>query len=429
MDFTKEELELLEKKPSELTDEQKKDRLRLKAREYMKRYRAKTEKPKKEIDIPQVEIKKINQIPTVKPQWYNNLIKAQPKFKINSDIYIQYRAYDEKQIVGLFKILEEVLSKVFQIKLSENTKSIITAIFRGRNVEVGKYKTNLNNFKTELKIFNIYNISNTIEKLKEVYRNTNTLQAKLRPIVNLLARIDSYEKPYQIITNFNISLKDSYIQKREENADSDEEIQKLQNIMKIYDPEKLDEANDLIENSSLNTRDKLIASFYLLMPARRLEYRFLKLIKDDYDIEKLSNNYNYIIIGENDIPTEIIFKKYKTARAGGKVKKQVYGTQKYELNKYIVKYLIDYINEEGININDMLFNIPLSTFSKLISDIMNNLFHYNNITNRTIRKVSAIYNIQNDTKSIKDKKQLATDMGHSIIENQLYNKIVSDGKK
>jgi len=98
--------------------------------------------------------------------------------------------------------------------------------------------------------------------------------------------------------------------------------------------------------------------------------------------------------------------------------------QRYELNKYIVKYLINYINEEGININTMLFNIPLSSFSKLVADIMNTVFQYQNINNRTIRKVSAIYNIQNDTKSIKDKKQLATDMGHSIIENQLYNKIV-----
>ena len=425
MPFTEDELELLQKPTTELTDDEKILYKKLKARQYMQKYRAKQVKePKKEIDIPQVEIKKINQVNTVKPLWYINLIKAQPKYKVNSDIYIQYRAYDEKQIVVLLKILDEVLDKVFKIKLSDNTRALITSIYRGKNIEAGRFKTNLNNFKTELKIFNIYNISNTIEKLKEVYRNTNTLQAKLRPIVNLLARIDSYEKPYQIITNFNISLKDSYIQKREENADSDEEIQKLQNIMKIYDPEKLDEANDLIENSSLNTRDKLIASFYLLMPARRLEYRFLKLIKDDYDIEKLSNNYNYIIIGENDIPTEIIFKKYKTARAGGKVKKQVYGTQKYELNKYIVKYLIDYINEEGININDMLFNIPLSTFSKLVADIMNTVFQYQKINSRTIRKVGAIYNQQNTSKSLKEKKKLANDMGHSYEENALYNKIV-----
>jgi hypothetical protein len=426
MPFTEDELELLQKPTTELTEDEKVVYKKLKARQYMMRYRAKKVKEaKSELEIPQVEVKKINQVNTVKPLWYINLIKADPKFKVNSDIYIQYRAYDEKQIVGLFKILDEVLSKVFQIKLSDNTRALITSIYRGKNIEVGKYKTNLNNFKTELKIFNINNITNTIEKLKNIYRNTNTLQVKLRPIINLLSRIDSYEKPYQIITTFNIQLKDSYIQKREENADSDEEIQKIQNIMKIYDPEKLEETNDLIENSSLNSRDKLVASFYLLMPPRRLEYRFLKLIKDDYDIEKLSNNYNYVVIGENDI--KIIFKRYKTARAGGKVKKQVYGTQTYELNKYIVKYLINYITEEGININTMLFNIPLSSFSKLVSDIMNNLFHYDNITNRTIRKVSAIYNIQNDTKSIKDKKQLATDMGHSIIENQLYNKIVKKG--
>lgn len=426
MPFTKEELELLEKKTTDLTDDEKVLYKKLKARVYMQKYRAKQIKePKTELKIPEVEVKKINQINTVKPLWYINLLKNHPKFKINSDVYIQYRAYDESQIKNLLKILEDVLFKVFQIKLTENTKSIITSIYRGKNVEVGKYKTNLEQLKTELKIFNIYNINKTIDKIKEIYRNTNTLQNKLRPFVNLLARIDSYEKSYQILTNFNISLKNKYTDERENNDDSDEEIEKLSHIMEIYNPTKLDETNNLIQNSSLNTRDKLLASFYLLMPPRRLEYRFLKLINDDYDIDKLSNNFNYIVLDKDNLPTEIIFKRYKTARSGGKVKKDVYGTQTYKLNKYIIKYLIQYINEKDIKINDMLFDIPLSTFSKLVGDIMNNLFNYQNINATTIRRISAIYNQQNNSKSLKQKKQTATDMGHSYNENTMYNKIVN----
>ena len=76
---------------------------------------------------------------------------------------------------------------------------------------------------------------------------------------------------------------------------------------------------------------------------------------------------------------------------------------------------------------EMLFNIPLSTFSKLISDIMNNLFKYENINSRTIRKVSAIYNQQDINKSIKNKKETASQMAHSMNENLLYNKIVKKG--
>ena len=377
-----------------------------------------------EIEIPDINVKKINDITTVKPLWHLNLVKDYPKYKINSDMYIKYRAYDESQIKNLLKIFEDVLFKVFEIKLTENTKSNIISIFRGRNVEIGRYKTNMDNFKTELKIFNIYNISKTIDKIKSVYRNTNTLQTKLRPIVNLLARVDSYEKSYQIITNFSISLKNKYIQDREDNDDSDEEIQKLSHIMEIYNPSKLDETNELIQNSMLNNRDKLLSSLYLLMPPRRLEYRFLKLINNDYDIEKLSNNFNYIVLDNDNLPTEIIFKRFKTARAGGKIKRDIYGTQAYELNKYIIKYLIEYINENDIKINQMLFDIPLSTFSKLVSDIMNSLFNYNNINATTIRKISAIYNQQNNEKSVKDKRELASQMGHSYTENTMYNKII-----
>jgi len=426
MPFTKDELELLEKPTNELTEDEKVLYKKLKARVYMQKYRAKQLKEAKpELKIPEVEVKKINEVNIVKPLWYINLVKDYPKFKVNSDLYIQYRAYDESQIKNLLKILEDVLFKVFQIKLTENTRSIIISIYRGKNVEVGKYKTNLVQLKTELKIFNIYNITNTINKIKEIYRNTNTLQTKLRPIVNLLARVDSYEKSYQILTNFSISLKNKYIEDRENNEDSDEEIEKLQYIMKLYNPEKLSETNNLIDNSSLNTRDKLLASLYLLIPPRRLEYRFLKLIKDDYDIEKLSNNFNYIVLDKDNVPIEIIFKNFKTARVGGKIKRDVYGVQKYDLdNKYIVKYITDYINESNISINDMLFHIPLSTFSKLISDIMTKLFGYTNINSRTIRKVGAIYNQQDSSKSLKEKKKTATDMGHSLTENALYNKIV-----
>lgn len=426
MPFTKDELELLEKPTNELTEDEKVLYKKLKARVYMQKYRAKQLKEAKpELKIPEVEVKKINEVNIVKPLWYINLVKDYPKFKVNSDLYIQYRAYDESQIKNLLKILEDVLFKVFQIKLTENTRSIIISIYRGKNVEVGKYKTNLVQLKTELKIFNIYNITNTINKIKEIYRNTNTLQTKLRPIVNLLARVDSYEKSYQILTNFSISLKNKYIEDRENNEDSDEEIEKLQYIMKLYNPEKLSETNNLIDNSSLNTRDKLLASLYLLIPPRRLEYRFLKLIKDDYDIEKLSNNFNYIVLDKDNVPIEIIFKNFKTARVGGKIKRDVYGVQKYDLdNKYIVKYITDYINESNISINDMLFHIPLSTFSKLISDIMTKLFGYTNINSRTIRKVGAIYNQQDSSKSLKEKKKTATDMGHSLTENALYNKII-----
>jgi len=425
MPFSTDELKLLEKKPTDLTDDEKILYKKLKARVYMQKYRAKkTIDPKKEIEIPDINVRKINDITTVKPLWHLNLVKDYPKYKINSDMYIKYRAYDESQIKNLLKIFEDVLFKVFEIKLTENTKSNIISIFRGKNIEHGRFRTNLEKLKTELKIFNIYNISKTIDKIKSVYRNTNTLQTKLRPIVNLLSRIDSYEKSYQIITNFSISLKNKYIENRQENDDSDEEIQKLSHIMEIYNPSKLDETNELIQNSMLDTRSKLLASFYLLMPPRRLEYRFLKLIKDDYDIEKLSDKFNYIVVDKDDIPTEIIFKRYKTARAGGKVKRQIYGTQKYNLNKYIVKYLIQYINESNISIDDMLFDIALSTFSKLIGDIMNNLFKYQNINATTIRRISAIYNQQDSSKSIKEKKKTATDMGHSLTENNLYNKIV-----
>ena len=45
-------------------------------------------------------------------------------------------------------------------------------------------------------------------------------------------------------------------------------------------------------------------------------------------LKKLSNNFNYIVLDKDNVPIEIIFKNFKTARVGGKIKRDVYGVQK-----------------------------------------------------------------------------------------------------
>ena len=419
------ELELLKRNMKDLTEDERLEYKRIKQKVYQDRYRKKLKESKVPKPIKQNEkiIVKSNKKELIekKPQWYNSLIKSHPKFKINDANYIAYRAYNEKQVDDFVKKIAKVL-KIFNKELTPNTKAIIVSIFRGRNVEIGKYKTNLESFNKELNIFNKKNIKTTLEKIANYFKNINTIKNNITPFVNLYARIDSYENTYQIMTNYNIDLNNKYIEKREQNEPtSDEELEKLKTVMDNYDPKNPEETKEKINNAELNSKEKAIASLYLLMATRRLEYRIMKLTDT---LNSLDENFNYLYIKGKK--SKFIFNKYKTANKGGKIKTEVFGKQELEVNDDVLLYLKEYIKDSKIKSGDLLFKeMSLSTFCTIIQDIMEKIFGISKIGATTLRTVASSYNQQDNTKSVKEKKLLAQDMAHDLNTQMLYNKITN----
>jgi len=419
------ELELLKRNMKDLTEDERLEYKRIKQKVYQDRYRKKLKESKVPKPIKQNEkiIVKSNKKELIekKPQWYNSLIKSHPKFKINDANYIAYRAYNEKQVDDFVKKIAKVL-KIFNKELTPNTKAIIVSIFRGRNVEIGKYKTNLESFNKELNIFNKKNIKTTLEKIANYFKNINTIKNNITPFVNLYARIDSYENTYQIMTNYNIDLNNKYIEKREQNEPtSDEELEKLKTVMDNYDPKNPEETKEKINNAELNSKEKAIASLYLLMATRRLEYRIMKLTDT---LNSLDENFNYLYIKGKK--SKFIFNKYKTANKGGKIKTEVFGKQELEVNDDVLLYLKEYIKDSKIKSGDLLFKeMSLSTFCTIIQDIMEKIFGISKIGATTLRTVASSYNQQDNTKSVKEKKLLAQDMAHDLSTNALYNKLTN----
>jgi hypothetical protein len=419
------ELELLKRNMKDLTEDERLEYKRIKQKVYQDRYRKKLKESKVPKPIKQNEkiIVKSNKKELIekKPQWYNSLIKSHPKFKINDANYIAYRAYNEKQVDDFVKKIAKVL-KIFNKELTPNTKAIIVSIFRGRNVEIGKYKTNLESFNKELNIFNKKNIKTTLEKIANYFKNINTIKNNITPFVNLYARIDSYENTYQIMTNYNIDLNNKYIEKREQNEPtSDEELEKLKTVMDNYDPKNPEETKEKINNAELNSKEKAIASLYLLMATRRLEYRIMKLTDT---LNTLDENFNYLYIKGKK--SKFIFNKYKTANKGGKIKTEVFGKQELEVNDDVLLYLKEYIKDSKIKSGDLLFKeMSLSTFCTIIQDIMEKIFGISKIGATTLRTVASSYNQQDNTKSVKEKKLLAQDMAHDLSTNALYNKLTN----
>ena len=424
MGLTTQQLELLKKNIKDLTDDEKTEYRKVRQQLYQKKYRDKLKankepKPIKEVVKTPIKSNK-KELIEKKPQWYGKLIAKYPKFKINDKAYIEHRAYTEKQVDDFVKKIAKVL-KIFNKKLDDKTKAIIVSILRGKNVEVGKYKTNLESFNKQLNIFNKKNIKTTLEKIAQHFRNVgNTIKNNITPLINLFSRIDSYNDVYQIMTNYNIELNKTYIEKRELNEPtSEDELEKLKLIMSSYDPSTPEDTKKKINSSQLDSKEKAIASLYLLMATRRLDYKIMKLTDT---LNSLDENFNYLYIkGKN---AKFIFNKFKTKEKGGKIKAPIFGTQNLELNEDVLQYLKEYIKDSKIKNNELLFGeMSLSSYSKMIQDIMQKIFGISGIGATTLRTVASSYNQQNNTKSLKEKKQLATDMAHDLTTNALYNKI------
>ena len=426
MVLTTQELELLKKDMKDLNDDEKTEYRRVRQKQYQQNYRNKlkeSKEPKPIKEVGKTPVKSKKEVIVVKPQWLTNLIKKYPKFKVNDTNYIAYRAYTEKQIEDFNKKITKVLKNIFNIDLSSKTKAITVSIFRGKNVEQGRYKTNLDSFNNEFKMFNQKNIIKTLEKIAEHYKNmNNTIKNNITPFVNLFSRIDSYENTYQIMTNYNIDLNKKYIEKREDNEPtSDEELEKLQTVMDNYDPKNPQDTKERINNAELSSKDKFLASLYLLMPVRRLEYKIMKLTNT---LENLDENFNYLFIKGKK--SKFIFNKYKTAEKGGKIKTEVFGKQELEVNDDVLSYFKQFIKEFKIKNNELLFGeMSLSSYSKMIQDIMEIIFNVKKVGATTLRTIASSYNTQDNTKSVKEKKELAKDMSHDLNTQMLYNKITN----
>jgi len=425
MGLTNEELEFLKRDIKDLTDDEKTEYKRIRQKKYQQLYRTKIKEAKESKEPKPVKeklpIKSKKEVIVIKPQWYNNLIKKYPKFKVNDTNYIAYRAYTEKQIEDFNKKIFKVLKNIFNIDISPKTKAIIVSIYRGKNVEMGRYKTNLESFNNEFKIFNQKNIIKTLEKIAEHYKNVNnTIKNNITPFVNLFSRIDSFQNTYQVMTNYNIDLNQKYVLVREDNEPtSDEELEKLKTVMDNYDPKTPEDTKKKINDAELTSRDKFLASLYLLMPVRRLEYKIMKLTNTEKDLDE---NFNYLFIKNKK--SKFIFNKYKTAEKGGKIKSPVFGKQELEINDDVLEYFKQFIKEFKIKTGDLLFGeMSLSTYSKMVQDVMEIIFNVKKVGATTLRTISSSYNQQDTTKSVKEKKQLAKDMAHDLNTQMLYNKI------
>lgn len=170
-------------------------------------------------------------------------------------------------------------------------------------------------------------------------------------------------------------------------------------------------------------KQELIFALYTLLPARRLDYRLLKLIKpstkDELDKER-NKEYNYVYITDDKIT--FIFNEFKT--------KKYYEKEFSFENDLLISIFNKYIKMYKIKDNTLIFRNKQNkicshqTFSLDINEAFYKVYKIGNLSMTDIRSSWANKIAENmSNMSVNELNKITNYMGHSIIQNLKYRKM------
>jgi len=365
-----------------------------KVKEYNKEYQENLKERKKEI------MKKMNKIEPAKPE--EPIEPLEPHLIIKHDERTKSNEKEEekgksKTTIKDYLSKSNILNKLLKGKdLPQPVKEELNKLFSNEVINARK-------ILDEMDYLN--DVISTINRIKIKYPNENTFKT----YVNILAVISSYFK----------DLKDAYEAYSKIATETDKNIKdkREENTIEEYEKDKIIPVGEEEFFKNVNKLDKiddiLIYALYILFPARRLDYRNMRLTTEE-DPEKL-NEMNYLIIPK----IIFVFNDYKTSKT---YKKQIFNIS-INLKNIINKY----INIKDLKDGDLLFKtddnkiISEGNFSVKISNILKKVYDVP-ICIRYLR-ISWVSNLYKTNPTGQEIKNLAYSMSHSTEEARRYNKI------
>lgn len=249
----------------------------------------------------------------------------------------------------------------------------------------------------------------TIEKLREAYPNDQSFKAYLLTLTVIASHLKTLDSNvYQTLTKSAIYMNKAIKEKREENVVDEVDKDKIIDLSRDVILDKISKLR--------STEDKLLFAVYTLMPARRLDWRLVKLT---YNLRPKEDDDNYLVLNS---PKKVVFNNYKT--------KAAYGQQTFEITDPFLNDLIDQqIKARKLQAGNYLFakqrdlreEIDGSIFSTKVSNVFKKVYGFP-ISVRFLR-MSHASNFLKTNRSVKEMKEHAYAMAHSVEEQQLYKKI------
>jgi hypothetical protein len=263
---------------------------------------------------------------------------------------------------------------------------------------------NIKDIEYVIKNFNYLENKKIITYLYNKYENINTIKSYLIPFTVLCSKIDYYNENdvHKNLIEYIEKINKTYENDRNNNSINIEDKNKL---IINYDKEELQKQLEILNN----IEEQLIFALYTFIPPRRLEYSNMIIKENDINLE---NNYNYIIIDNNN-PIKFVFNNYKTNK--------VFGKQIYYIDDNIKNLINEHILINNKKNSDLLFNYKSNNFGKKLTNIFKKVYS-ENITVRWLR-ISYTSYIRKQNLTNNELKIISEKMAHSLETNSKYNKI------
>ena len=256
-------------------------------------------------------------------------------------------------------------------------------------------------------------INKTIVNMRKLYQNDNSFRGYISVLSLIASHLTSIDKSiFQTLGKVYKYYMNDIKEHRKDNLLS------LKDEGKIIDLDRDIILSNLEKLEKLE--DKLLFGLYTLFPARRLDWRLVRITRLK-TVPK--DEYNYLILGNKN--KKIVFNNYKTDAT---YQQQIFNID----DKVLDKLFNDYIIEKRFKENDYLFNRTYKTkatnealtsayFSKKIMDTFEKVYG-KRIGASMLRSSWATW-INKQPLSIKQKEEYMNKMAHSFNESQLYVKL------
>ena len=387
---------------------------RLQHQEQIKEYNKKYfEDRKRKLDEINMKIFKSNPIPTnidveeiSRPIKIDKRTKKGKKQALHMDIVPSYQTRQNPLGENSIKDYISKANKINVIfknrKLPQPVQAELKKLFNDNP------NLNLDLILSEMDYLND-DIKTTIDKLREYYPNDNTFKAH----TNILSVISSHFKQlhhiYQPLTKVGKLVNKKVQERREENEVDEGDEGKIISI-------KPDEIYKNLEKLK-SVEDRMIYALYTLFPARRLDYKNMKLTTET-SVDKL-NDINYLVLSN---PKQFIFNDYKTYNT--------YGKQVFNVPEDLERVFNQYITAKKLKNGDFLFSLlrdkkePIaeSNFSAKVKDVFNKVYGIP-ISMRFVR-MSWATDLYASNPTQTKVKEITLKMAHSPAESALYKKII-----
>lgn len=429
--------------------------------------KAKEEKKYKEYDIlpsekkPPVKIKLIKKgpplpatlpqdieeepppLPTSKPPSLGikkNIIKEITKEveKEIEELEIKKPIYDVKKFVvekAKREKIEQIGNEVLQdlVARMDKTNLIKASGPKINETSLKKYANNIKRLYENMSgvpfdgdISFLYGIDAVKEFIEQKYSKPSTRTDYFKSITSILKRINTYEDLAKQYTKLMMTEKNKYDDEKGENKLSDREQKNYIEWTEIL----------RMPTEKLNDENYLLYKLYTALPPRRLDMKYLKLIKGKSQayIDKLSKEYNYLIVDAKNNALKIIYNKYKTSKV---YKQFVVDLTKEDFPPYLMfsdvrEAVKRFIQATGTKTGELLFP---NTEGSVYVDFTRRLqeafkpFLPKLISSNILRHAFLSWSFARKDISINTIQMLARYMSHSPLEALSYRRFRSDAER